>query len=77
MRIFIADDSDILRERLVEYLSQIRNVHVVSEANDVATAKQMINEIEFDLAIYDIKIPNGSGIDLMMDTKKNIRLQRL
>lgn len=70
MRVLIADDSEILRERLVENLSRFQNVNVVGEAKDVAAAKQLINEIEFDLAIYDIKMPNGSGIDLMRVTKK-------
>ena len=70
MRIFIADDSDILRERLVENLSQLPNVKGVGEAKDVAAAKQLIDEIEFDLAIYDIKMPNGSGIELISYTKK-------
>lgn len=70
MRVIIADDSEILRARLVENLSQFKNVNVVGEAIDIATAKQLINEIEFDLAIYDIKMPNGSGIDLVRLTKK-------
>ena len=30
----------------------------------------MIDEIEFDLGIYDIVMPNGSGIELISDTKK-------
>lgn len=70
MRVFIADDSEILRELLVEKLSQLPNVNIVGEAKDVATAMQMIDEIEFHLAIYDIHMPNGSGIDLMKFTKK-------
>lgn len=70
MRVFIADDSEILRERLVENLSQIPNVSVVGEVGDVAKARDAIESIEFDLAIYDIKMPNGSGIGLIKDTKK-------
>ncbi|MCH7819748.1 MAG: response regulator transcription factor [Candidatus Marinimicrobia bacterium] len=69
MRVFIADDSEILRERLVENLSQLPNVNVVGEAKDVTTAKQLIDEIEFDIALYDIKMPNGSGIELIEHTK--------
>ena len=72
MRVFIADDSEILRERLVDNLSQIPNVSVVGEAKDVAMAKEAIEKIEFDLAIYDIKMPNGSGISLIKDTKKKL-----
>ncbi len=70
LNVIIADDSDILRTRLVENLSQFQNVNVVGEAGDVATVKQMINEIEFNLGIYDIKMLNENGIDLMKDTKK-------
>lgn len=70
MKVFIADDSEILRELLVEKLSQLPNVNIVGEAKDVATAMQMIDRIEFNLAIYDIHMPNGSGIDLMKFTKK-------
>lgn len=70
MRVFIVDDSEILRELLVEKLSQLPNIKIVGEAKDVATAMQMIDEIEFNLAIYDIRMPNGSGIDLMKFTKK-------
>ena len=70
MQVFIADDSELLRELLVNKLSQLPNVGIVGEAKDVAFAKQLIDEIEFDLAIYDIKMPNGSGIDLMRYTKE-------
>ena len=70
MRVLIADDSAILREMLVDKLSQLPKVDLVGEANDIAAAKQLITETVFDLAIYDIKMPNGSGIELMRVTKK-------
>ena len=77
MRVFIADDSEILRERLVENLSQLPNVSVVGEAKNVAMTKEAIENIEFDLAIYDIKMPNGSGISLIKDTKKKQPLTKV
>lgn len=77
MRVFIADDSEILRERLVENLSQLPNVSVVGEVGDVAKARDAIDNMEFDLAIYDIKMPNGSGIGLIKDTKKKHPLTRV
>lgn len=64
------DNSEILRERLVDNLSQIPNVTVVGEAINVAMSQEVISDLEFDLAIYDIKMPNGSGIGLIKDTKK-------
>lgn len=54
----------------MENLSLLPNVTVVGEANDVVTAQKAINDLEFDLAIYDIRMPNGSGIRLIGNTKK-------
>lgn len=70
MRVFIVDDSEILRKMLVAKLSKLPNVNIVGEAKDVTTAKHLLDEIEYGLAIYDINMPNGSGIDLMKYTKK-------
>jgi len=54
----------------VEYLTQIENVNVVGEASDIITAKEEISKLDFDLAIFDIVMPNGIGIELIKHTKK-------
>lgn len=65
MNIFIVDDSEILRERLRSILSDIKGVKIVGEAEDVATAKEFLTASTPDVVILDIRMPGGSGIDVL------------
>jgi DNA-binding NarL/FixJ family response regulator len=70
MRIFIADDSEILRERLVEALSEIEGVHIVGEAGETVEIIQAVEKLEPDLIILDIRMPGGNGIMVLEALKK-------
>lgn len=68
--VFIADDSPIIRERLTELLSALEGVTVVGEAADVPSARQGIQSTRPDVAIVDIRMPGGSGIDVVRSVKR-------
>ena len=68
--VFIADDSAVIRERLREMLSEITDVTVVGDAADVATAEKGIQSTKPDVAIVDIRMPGGSGIDVVRKLKR-------
>ncbi len=72
MRIFIADDSEILRERLVEALSEIEGVHIIGEAGETVEIIQAVEKLEPDLIILDIRMPGGNGI-LVLETLKKMK----
>ena len=63
--VFIADDSDVIRERLVELLTGVGGVVIVGQATDVPTARSGIQATKPDVAILDIRMPGGSGIDVL------------
>lgn len=67
---FIADDSTVIRERLVELLGTLENVTVVGEAADVPSAERGIRSTDPDVAIVDIRMPGGSGIDVLRTVKR-------
>ena len=67
--VFIADDSPVIRERLTELLTGIENVVVVGEASDVPSAQAGIATTRPDVAIVDIRMPGGSGIDVVRRVK--------
>ena len=67
--VFIADDSSVIRERLIELLTGIENVVVVGEAADVSSAQDGIATTRPDVAIVDIRMPGGSGIDVLRRVK--------
>jgi DNA-binding NarL/FixJ family response regulator len=68
--VFIADDSSVIRERLVELLASVEGVAVVGEASDVPSAQQGIQATRPDVAIVDIRMPGGSGIDVVREVKR-------
>jgi DNA-binding NarL/FixJ family response regulator len=69
LEVFIADDSSVIRERLTELLTGIENVVVVGEAGDVASAHEGIATTKPDVAIVDIRMPGGNGIDVLRRVK--------
>ena len=65
MKIVIADDSSLWRDRIKSLLIEINEVFVVSEAENGTDALQIIMEKEPDLAILDIRMPEMNGIELL------------
>jgi DNA-binding NarL/FixJ family response regulator len=65
MKVVIADDSSLLRDRIKSLLNSINNVSVVGEAENGVEALQLIREKEPDLAILDIRMPEMNGIEVL------------
>ncbi len=75
MLILIIDDSEIFRSRLVEILSESPNSKKLLEVNNIFEAKEIMQSLLPDLIITDIRMPGGSGIDLIKELrKKNINI---
>ena len=70
LKVFIADDSPIIRERLVEMLSNIRDVEIIGQAGDGIEAQSLILEKYPDVVIMDIRMPGKNGIKVMRCIKK-------
>jgi len=70
MMIFIADDSDLMRERLTALLTEIEGVEVIGQARTVADAIEGIRALSPDFVILDIQMPGGSGIDVLKAVKQ-------
>ena len=70
LRILIADDSAVVRERLKHMLVDLGGVEVVGQAGDVIEARYLATRLKPDVAILDLRMPNGSGADVLSDLKK-------
>jgi DNA-binding NarL/FixJ family response regulator len=71
MKVFIADDSLVLRERLEEMLSELPGVEIMGYAQDVPGALTSIKTLQPDVVILDIRMPGGSGVDVLQDIKRD------
>src|SRR5205807_1067982 len=70
MKILIADDSLVVRDRLVTLLTEVHGVEVVAQAKDATEAKSLAAELKPDVAIIDIRMPHGSGADVVREIKR-------
>jgi DNA-binding NarL/FixJ family response regulator len=64
-KVLIVDDHPAVREALSIRISQSPDMEVCGEAGDVANALKLVAEREPDLAIVDITLKGGDGIDLI------------
>jgi PAS domain S-box-containing protein len=69
MKVLVADDSQPIRERLVERLSRLSGVEV-AEATDAAGALRQVELFQPDVAVLDIRMPGG-GIKALTEIKQN------
>ena len=70
MKVFMVEDSAVLRERLKRLLAEIPEVQVVGETGDAQVALAAILEQRPDVVLLDIHILNGNGIDVLQRLKQ-------
>lgn len=69
LKVFIADDSSLMRERLAAAISDIDNVELVGQAVNVQEAIEAILRVKPDVVILDIRMPGGSGLQVLEQVK--------
>ena len=71
MKIIIADDSKLIRDRIAERVELIDNVNVVAQTTNSFETIEEINIHKPDVLILDIRMPEGSGINVLKYIQKN------
>jgi len=71
MRVLIADDSDVLVQRLVTMLTEVEGVEVVGRVGSVSEASRAVRDLKPDALVLDIRMPGGSGIDVLEAMKRD------
>ena len=69
LRVFIADDSPLVRERLAELISVVGDVELVGQAENARGTIQAIQRLRPDVAILDIRIAGGDGLRVLETIK--------
>lgn len=70
MKVFIVEDSPLLRERLIAMLSELPEVEIVGQAQGALQAINSISTLTPDVVILDIRMQGGSGIDVLRQIRK-------
>ncbi len=71
IRIFLLDDHELVRAGLRALLETEGDIDIVGEASMTAEALDMIPSTKPDVAILDVRLPDGSGIDVCRDIRSS------
>ena len=63
IRVLIADDHGIVREGLNSMIGKQPDMEIVGEAEDGRKALELVRELEPDVVVMDISMPNLNGVD--------------
>ncbi len=71
MKILIADDSKLMRERLIGLISNMKTRHTIEQAHDGVEALEKLKSFKPDAIILDIRMPGKNGIQILESIQKN------
>jgi two-component system, NarL family, response regulator DevR len=72
IRIFLVDDHEIVRRGIADLFEDEPDFHVVGEAASVGEAMARIPASSPDVAVLDIRLPDGSGVELCRDLRSTL-----
>ena len=67
--ILIVDDHPLVRAGFSQLIGDTPDLKVCGEAGDMASALKLLDSVTPDLAIVDLSLAGGSGLDLIEHIK--------
>jgi len=71
-RILVVDDDDAFRESVCAAIARDDDMVLAAQGNSVAAAREAIAHGDFDVALIDLGLPDGNGIDLIRDISRTL-----
>ena len=71
-RVFLVDDHEIVRRGIADLIGAESDLEVIGEASTVRQASGRIEATSPDVAVLDVRLPDGSGIDLCRDIRSRL-----
>jgi|SRR6516165_5746293 DNA-binding NarL/FixJ family response regulator len=70
MRVLIADDSQVVAERLRTMLAELGGIDIAGHAGTVPEALHAVRSLRPDVLILDLQMPGGHGMDVLKTIKR-------
>jgi DNA-binding NarL/FixJ family response regulator len=70
VRVFIVEDSPLIRKRIIDNLQSLGGFDVVGFAEGESAAVAAITETEPDVVITDIRLKEGNGIEVVRQVRQ-------
>ena len=70
--VFLLDDHEIVRRGVRELLETEPDIKVVGEAGTAASALARITALRPDVAVLDVRLPDGDGVSVCRDIRSSM-----
>ncbi len=77
IRVLLADDHVLVRQGIRQFLAQAPDVEVVAQADNGAAAVQLVQELQPDVAVLDIHMPQMTGVEATRRIKQHFPAVRV
>ncbi|OEV14169.1 response regulator [Streptomyces nanshensis] len=67
--VFLLDDHEVIRRGVHEMLSAEPDIEVIGETDNAADALRRIPDARPDVAVLDVRLPDGSGIEVCRELR--------
>src|SRR3954466_11673825 len=71
IRVFLLDDHEVVRRGVRDLLEAEEDLEVVGEAGTAEEARQRIPATSPDVAVLDVRLPDGSGVEVCRDVRSS------
>ncbi len=69
-RLLIIDDEEKLRKLLARIIQLEWEDYEIVQASNLKTGLHLLKQSEFDVLLCDVKLPDGNGVDFVLEAKK-------
>lgn len=70
--VFLVDDHEVVRRGLADLLEEEADFSVIGQASSVAEAMARIPALQPDIAVLDIRLPDGNGVELCRELRSKL-----
>ena len=69
IKVFIVDDHELVRRGLIDLICAEDDLNVIGQAGSVHEALEEIAKVAPDVAVLDVRLPDGNGIELCREIR--------
>jgi len=72
LTVFLVDDHEMVRRGVADLLNEEEDLRVIGQASLVSEALARILALRPDVAVLDIRLPDGNGVELCRELKSQL-----
>jgi len=69
LRVFLVDDHEVVRRGVADLLDEQDDLQVVGQASTKAEALGRVPALKPDVAVLDMRLPDGNGVELCRELR--------